>query len=86
MSTKRHWDGSKVFVAGWNDDLPYLEACQKTVLPLWTIVESSALASDSSHNTQHFTQLLQELHIKKAKVSNKLEVFQRNILFAKYNI
>ena len=72
MATKRHWDGKKAFVAGWSDDLPFLKACQKIVLPLWTIVESSALASDSPQDTQQFTQLLEELQLKKDKVGNKL--------------
>ena len=72
MATKRDWDGKKAFVAGWSDDLAFLKACQKTVLPLWTIVESSALSSDSSQDTQQFTQLLEELHLKKEKVGNKL--------------
>ena len=72
MATKRDWDGKKAFVAGWSDDLAFLKACQKTVLALWTIVESSALSSDSSQDTQHFTQLLGELHLKKEKVGNKL--------------
>ena len=71
MATKRDWDGKKAFVAGWSDDLAFLKACQKTVLPLWNIVESSALASDSSQDTQQFTQLLEELHLKKEKVGNK---------------
>jgi len=76
-ATKRDWDDKKAFLAGWRDDLTFLKVCQKTVLPLWTsIFESSALASDSSQGTQHFTQLLEELHLKNEKVGNTLTCLQ----------